>query len=262
MVGSQWIKANGERKATSLDRDMKNSERFLNAFNAIESHLSHTTELGPTATFHELMEKSRFHSHVIQSYRDDLRDFADLRNLLVHKRVGDHLMAEPTDEAVARLEHISKALLEPPKIIPSFQREVLWLHETEPIGHAVRQMLLNDYSQIPTYEDREFKGLLTANTIARWLGATAAEDLVSLDSTTIAQVITFTEDRDICSFIARDATIFDASERFLRYQHTGKRLEALLITQSGRESERLLGIITPWDLPRLFEEINHPPSRG
>ena len=241
---------------------MKNSERFLNAFSAIESHISHTTELGPRATFHELVEKSRLHNPVIQRYRDDLRDFADLRNVLVHKRLGDQLMAEPIDEAVAKLEYISKALLEPLRIIPSFQREVLWLHETEPIGHAVRQMLLNDYSQIPTYEDREFKGLLTANTIARWLGAFASEDLVSLDSTTIAQVLTYTEDQDSCSFIARDATLFDASERFLRYQHNGKQLEALLITQSGRESERPLGIITPWDLPRLFEELNPPPSRG
>ena len=35
----------------------------------------------------------------------------------------------------------------------------------------------------------------------------------------------------------------------------GKPLEAILLTENGEVSERLLGIITLWDLPQIYEAV-------
>jgi len=42
---------------------------------------------------------------------------------------------------------------------------------------------------------------------------------------------------------------FDAAER------NGKRLDAILVTQSGRATESLLGIVTIHDIPKVLREL-------
>ena len=60
------------------------------------------------------------------------------------------------------------------------------------------------------------------------------------------------------SFIEQDAiaTVADGLAAFDEYLSRGKRLEAILITQNGRSSEALLGIITVHDIPKLNQAIH------
>jgi hypothetical protein len=114
-------------------------------------------------------------------------------------------------------------------------------------------MFARSYSQIPIYDGSIFTGLLTTNTVARWLGACVNEEILSLTETSIANVLTYTEDKDNFSFLGKSSTIFEALERFQIYERKGKRLEAILITQRGKSSEALLGVITIWNLPKIHE---------
>jgi len=58
--------------------------------------------------------------------------------------------------------------------------------------------------------------------------------------------------------LRRDSTLFEALERFQDFERRGKKLEAVLITQNGKLSETLLGIITIWDLPKIYEALEKP----
>jgi predicted transcriptional regulator len=235
---------------------MVNSQRFLNAFNSIERHLHKLVKKEKVTSFYSLVDSAGESNAAVRHFKTDLKEYADLRNAIVHERTDEHVIAEPNDEAVAHLERIAFLLLDPPKVLPDFQSQVRTLAITDPIANAVKVMYEQSFSQMPIYDAKTFSGLLTTNTVARWLGDNVQTGIVSLNDTLVAHVFNnYTENKDNFSFLARDSTLFDVMEKFQKYQKGGKRLEAMLITDSGKLSEKLLGIITIWDLPRIQEKL-------
>lgn len=113
----------------------------------------------------------------MRRYRDDLKEFADLRNAVVHERGGGQPIVEPNDWAVARIRAIAEHLMSPPRVLPQFQTSVVTLTPAT-IGEAVVIMHERSFSRIPIYEHTQFMGLLTSNTIARWLSASVADDII------------------------------------------------------------------------------------
>lgn len=112
-------------------------------------------------------------------------------------------------------------------------------------------MYENQISQAPVVQEGRFIGLLTANTIARWLGANVENDLFSVKETLISEVLEYTEDPNHVAFMNPEHTVFDVFELIQQYELKGNRLEAILVTHSGKATESILGIITIWDLPKM-----------
>ena len=52
------------------------------------------------------------------------------------------------------------------------------------------------------------------------------------------------------------ATVANALAAFDKFLHHGKRLEAILITNAGRPTESLMGIVTINDIPKLNQAIH------
>lgn len=235
-----------------------NSDRFLDSFSSIERCLRKITKKGKGVRFYALVDAACKFNHAVGRFRDDLKEYADLRNAIVHERTDGHVIAEPNDQAVEKIKHIASLLLNPPKVIPLFQTEVYTLSVSDPIAKAAKGIFDQSFSQIPIYYGHRFAGLLTTNTVARWLGACVKDDLFSLAETLITHVLSFTEDQNNFSFLSSHATLFDALARFQDWERIGKRLEAILITQNGKPTEPLIGIVTIWDLPKLHKTLMHP----
>ncbi|NIA09155.1 MAG: CBS domain-containing protein, partial [Nitrospiraceae bacterium] len=65
----------------------------------------------------------------------------------------------------------------------------------------------------------------------------------------------FTEDPDNFHFVSKNISLFRVLEFFDNYEKQGKRLDALLITDSGKQNDKIIGIITISDLPKLIRKI-------
>ena len=239
---------------------MSNSKRFLDAYNKIDNHLRRLIGKGNETGFSAIVDLAGKSNAVAGRFSDDLKEYGDLRNAIVHRRKGDRIIAEPNDEAVREIEHIAAQLLDPPKVIPRFKKEVYRLSSSDSIAEAVKAMHALSFSQIPIYDASAFKGLLTANTVSRWLGASVAEEIFELADTRIDQVLSYAEtaDQENYRFLRREATVYDAVVEFQESLNRGTRLEAILITHSGKPSEALLGIITNWDLPEIYRLWERP----
>jgi len=235
-----------------------NGQRFLRAFRQIEGHLRRLTGADSKLSFVEMLRRASRRNPVVRRYDSDLRALVDLRNAIVHD--DREFLAEPTDKAVRLIEGIAKHLLQPPRVEAYFRGEVLCVPPDAPIGEAVRLMYEHDYSQVPVVRDDEVVDLLTANTIARWLGASVPEEVFSVSETQIAEVLRYAEEAETWECVARDANLFDVLERFAHHEREGRRLTALLVTHSGKRTEKPLGIITPWDLTRIHRAISESGS--
>jgi predicted transcriptional regulator len=234
---------------------MSNSEAFLNSYSAIEKHLRSRTGSDRSLSFYQLVERASTSMLEVKRFRVDLKEYADLRNAIVHERSDGHVIAEPNDRAVQDIRSIESLILKPPIVIPLFQQKVQCLEESSSIGKAVSLMHKHSFSQIPITKSGSFHALLTANTVARWLGAQVDDDVFSVDETTIVEVLKYTEDPENHSFLSKGSTLFQVLECFDDFVHRGKRLEAVLITERGKQSEALLGILTVYDLPKVLSKI-------
>lgn len=232
-----------------------NSTRFLNAFNIIEDYLRSKSRKSERPTFYALLEEVSASDRAVRHFKTDLKEYADLRNAIIHERTDCRVIAEPSDAAVREIERIAALLVDPPKVIPHFQTHVSTLKSSDSVAEAVKLMLDKAYSQIPIYDERGFVALLTENTVTRWLGSSLQVDILILSETTIESVLPSTENKDNHCFISAKSSILGVLEEFRRYEDNGRRLDAILITESGRPVHSLLGIITVWDIPGIYREL-------
>ena len=235
---------------------MQNSVKFLQSFNLIERHLRKKLKEKREASFYALVEAASKFDSVINKYKEELKEYADLRNAIVHERTGGTVIAEPNDYAVKNIEHLASLIMDPPKVYPLFRRKVFSISVTESIGAALKLMYENSFSQLPIYKGEKFIDLLTNNTIARWLGSCVEEDIFSLGETPIGEVLKFTEIPDNYFFLDRDAPLVEAMEKFQYFESIGSPLDAIIITQNGKPTEAPLGIITTSDFPKILLELN------
>jgi CBS domain-containing protein len=235
-----------------------NSERFLSAFGAIEYQLRTLTGLEKRTRFYTLVDKGAAINPAVRRYSDDLKEFADLRNAIVHERTDEHVLAEPNDRAVRQIEHIQQLLDNPPRVIPTFQKRVYGMTVDDPIAAAAFLMRQYGFSQLPIYNGKGFRALLSTDDITRWLGECAPTGTVDLNAVTVARVLDChcKEIGKNYEFFRRDDTLFAVLETFQHCEHCGRRLDAILITEHGNPSEDLLGIITIWDLPQLYAAVD------
>lgn len=234
---------------------MKNSQTFLDSFAAIEKWLRSLVSANRATGFYQLVEIASRSNRTVARYRDDLKEYADLRNAIVHERSDGHVIAEPNDAAVADFGRLRSVLLNPPKVIPTFQVTVQTREASQALSEAVTVMLEGSFSQLAVMEEGRVIGLLTSNTITRWLGHEVATDLFSLRETTIAEVLRFTEDPENHCFLGRRSTLFEALARVEDFAARGKDLDAILLTHHGRSNESLLGILTLYDLPKILKML-------
>ena len=96
--------------------------------------------------------------------------------------------------------------------------------------------------------------------MTRWLSARASEEVLDLREASVKDALAHTEDPENHQFLKRDATVFDALASFDAFEARGKRLDALLITHSGKPTEALLGIVTVYDVPQLLAATR--PKKG
>jgi CBS domain-containing protein len=150
--------------------DQTASRRFLDAFAAIEKHLqnrSHEPAMR-RATFYELVDAIAKVDAAVRRYQIDLKEYADLRNAIVHERIGGEPIAEPHMQTVVALEAILRLITAPPKLASVFSKAVIVCSPEEPVSSAARKMRRGNFSQLPVVENR-IAAMLTGETIARWL---------------------------------------------------------------------------------------------
>ena len=101
--------------------------------------------------------------------------------------------------------------------------------------------------------------MLTGETIARWLAAGLEGGVGILEEESVGKVLEHQEVAAGYVLVAQTATVFDALKEFDQSLHSGKALQAVIVTANGQATETLLGIITPSDIPNLVRATTLDP---
>lgn len=230
--------------------NMINSEDFLDYYNKIDAFLKKENDYNLYVTFAQKIKNSS--NKVVHRFKDELLSYGELRNAIVHNpRIGNEAIAEPHDETVSKLKKLYKEITNPKKVIPEFQFEVFGAKENDFINEILIQMKKNSFSQFPVFDtDGNVTELINTNTISRWLSLEIeANGTIIIENVKVKNLIPEIEFKENYKFISRDTSVYEAYDYFINQINTRQRnLDVLFITNSGKSTEKLLGLITIEDI--------------
>tara|TARA_R110002020_G_scaffold285357_1_gene500891 strand:+ start:479 stop:1186 length:708 start_codon:yes stop_codon:yes gene_type:complete len=231
------------------------TSRFLSAYNQIDELLRSQQNAADNITFSNLVRTGAKSNRLIKKHKFALLEFSKLRNFLVHRYDQKLILASPTSQSVERLEKLANSLASPEKLIPKYSDNVVMCAATDPIGKIAQLMREKKYSQVPVVREGIIIDLLTAHTIAMWLAATLSKESEFNADQPVAEVLPFSEDKHSFIFINRNANIIDALSLIEKEYKKGNLLQAILVTEHGKPTEKPMGILTLSDLPALRAEL-------
>jgi predicted transcriptional regulator len=235
---------------------MNNSHKFISLFKKLEKLAADQSQLPRETNFSKMLAKITGGNNVFSYYKEDLQQFAKLRNAIVHESVSDDkAIAEPHDEVVSKLELIVEKIENPPKVIPQFQVDIETIDLGAQISDALDIMYEDNFSQLPVLENDKFHDLLTTDTVARWISANKDEDGYLLENVAVREVLPYKEFQENYRFISRSTTLIEVLRIFREVDYKVQPLDALLITNDGKKEQKLLGIITHYDVSNIVSMI-------
>lgn len=206
------------------------AEAFLNAFGEIEQVLRRQLRAQASTTFSQLLIDATKRSPAVRQFEVDLREYAELRNAIVHQRTDGHAIAEPYVEVVRDIERIRDRLVRPPGLLPFAAQPVVTCEASDHIGSAA----------------------LTAETITRWMAFTLRDNDGLLKEVPVADVLPHAETTDNVTFLGRAARAFDALGAFEEFFQRGQFPNAILLTEAGSTTQAPLGIVAVADIPQIL----------
>jgi CBS domain-containing protein len=231
--------------------------RFITAFNEIESHFRAALGVDEHVEFGKLVREYVATRHLPLKHQDALLAFARLRNAISHEPYRNgRPIADPRPDVVEQIEQLRDLYFKPPTAFSVLgQRDVCSVAPGQPISAALEYVRLFDYSQLPVYDGDSYLGILTTNAIARWLAAQLAATGGLAEAETVGHVLKFAEQHERSRHVPRSITAADAIHRLSTGGQEGKPLTALIITQSGRSTEKPLRVVVDDDLPALVSAL-------
>ncbi|HIU32962.1 MAG TPA: CBS domain-containing protein [Candidatus Pullichristensenella excrementigallinarum] len=182
--------------------------------------------------------------------RGELNLCRELRNLLTHNADPEgNPVAEPSkamlDSLYAIIDYVQKP--QPALRYATPGEQVLRAHWGDPALELMRRMERNGFSHAPVIGKRGLEGVFSVRSVFLYVlerGNVGPEtkvrdfgDLLALDRPGTKYLL-----------LPEDASYHDVRDAFEKYEEKNRRLAAVFITHSGKAGEKLLGMLTPWDI--------------
>ncbi len=229
-----------------------NSEVFIDLFTEIEQKLKEICGDTYHSNFSELIRRARNLNPIAQRFGNDLREYAQLRNAIIHTRRENFIIAEPHNDVISELRRIRNLLYNPPRVSSIIKGVAYIATPKTPIMELMEVFASKGFMRCPVVDGNKIVCLVTAKTLARWI-ITKPTDFQSkyLDA-----IIQFADPSDY-TIVSENIDIVSIVGQFKNAIKKGTYLQAVLITKNGLANSPLIGILTPSDLPRLMELIEN-----
>jgi predicted transcriptional regulator len=232
---------------------IKNSTRFIEAYNKIEIEMERRMKIDRRIGFSERVRRLAGHDPFFKRYRRVLEEFADLRNAIIHERIDGEVIAEPHEKVVLQFEHIAQLLTQPTLIKEKYLCKVDVCFADEMVLNVARQMISKSYSQLPVYNrEYQFVGILTTDAMMRY----QVLNNRNLEGVSIGEVLPVGKDVQRVAFLSPEHSLIDVVEMFEQAMGKGIKLYVVLITKQAKRDHLPLGIITVHELPEIYDQIH------
>ena len=227
----------------------RKTELFLDLYKQLEEAVSAQYDLRESDSAVSFLERRP----EFRSVKSELSYCREVRNLLTHNpKISGRYAVEPSDAMLNLLERTLDRVRAPlrAKHIWVSREKVTCRAVSDRIRPAMLEMEEKIYTHIPILEDGKVVGVFSENTLLRCL---LDEGLVAIDDTArfsdIEKYLPLECPRaESFLFIGKHTLASDIEDMFANALKENERIGLLFVTESGKQTEKLLGIISPWDV--------------
>lgn len=232
-----------------------NYQRFMHAFNELHNVIAKKVNRDPDTNFGELMgAAAKKRDKVIEKYVDEIDFYRELRNLLTHNTInGDEAAAEPSDSLIKEIETVTDKIRYSKQAKDLFLKRVRTFDVNDPLGKVLDVINHVRYTQFPVFDGDKLVGILSSIGVTKYLAKAMDKDINAIKKATVRQILEVEDEQDFYEVIPADKSVFDIEEIFSERIREGRTAYILLIAKGDkiRKKSDLIGIITPWDLPKV-----------
>ena len=234
-----------------------NSEVFLQKYRVLEGLLEKRYE-GRRLSFSVIIEYIRDIDS--QPVRVDLDLMREIRNILSHTAGSDGApVVEPSEETIRRLDEIIEHVRRPYRAadLGTPADRIFCAHPDDGVILVMRGMYQNGYSHAPVIENGRVVGVFSVKSLFDYLVEEGLESIGdALRIRDLGAHIDFEGRGERYMFVAADTSILEVRGMFEKYTERNRRLSAVFVTENGVPDERLICMLTPWDVLS-----DHTPSK-
>lgn len=192
-----------------------------------------------------------------RALRDELDYCREVRNFLQHnERIDGSYAVIPSDamldalrSTLERFEGMGAA-----EDVCTRREKIRVATMDEPLRPVLRDMAEHGYAHVPILADGRVVGVLSESTVLSYLVDDMALEIP--ETATLKQLERLlaldAHEPGRFAFVARREPADEVAELFQASLRQANRLVMVFVTEHGKPDERLLGIITAWDLAKFF----------
>lgn len=228
---------------------MSRTETFLDLYKQLEEELELKYRNSKRRYSSVVFEYSK--DPQSESVREKLDVVREIRNLLTHNpNIDGQAIVEPSEPVIRALEEILEFVKDPPKALEYATKGESIMKATlaNKVLRLMEVMDKNGFSHIPVMRDGYFIGVFSIGTVFRYVVRRGEKITPETTLKDMADFLPVADHLENYGFLPKDASFFQARGMFETVKAKNKRVAVIFITETGKSDERLLGMLTPWDV--------------
>lgn len=237
-----------------MNASRNRAEEFLDLYRQLESDIKETFPDAGNSPIPWLSRRREF-----RHLSGELDYCREVRNLLSHReKIKGSYAVEPSEAMLETLRSTIDRITNPIKAhhIMVGRKQVVARKVNDLVKPALAIMFEEKFSRVPILKDERVVGIFSETDLLKLL--------IESDSLTIDDDTRFSDfERHLpleqhtaekYCFVGRNTYAADIADRFDQADRSEDRIGMIFVTENGKQSERLLGIITTWDIATLSKE--------
>lgn len=251
----------GECPMLDVKTSKSNAEKFIGIYNEIDRYMRKSLDEDERIGHVDLIKKMVKKSRVFAKNKDELMLFARLRNSIVHNPYNSEIdpIAEPHEKIVIKYKDIRDKVLDPARALDTIAvtgKKIYSVTEEEFVVDVMEIMKDNGYANVPVV-DKEgmITGVFSENTVFSYIIENEGAQIRR--STKISEFMEFTpmerHESEFFVFVPKNSLVIEVEELFQKKLKGKKKLALVFITETGKVKEKILGLVTAWDIASNYK---------
>lgn len=188
-----------------------------------------------------------------KKFKKDTEVIRNIRNLLSHVdcKIEGKAAIEINENIIEKFKEIISYLENPPLVASRYITEMFVVDLEEKLEKLIKIMNEKKISHVPVLDkDKKLIGVFSENTIFSKL---SEDEIIEIGKEYKVKdyekyIKLENHSSEYFDFIKRNEELASAQNLFNKSIKKDKKLVMLFVTENGKKTEKILGILTPWDL--------------
>ena len=228
-----------------------NNENYLRLFKKLESLLGMDENNNLKDAYDKAMKKD----NRLKQFKKELNILKNMRNIEAHNQNSDDYV-KIDKKSFDLLNDIIKILEKPLVSYDVATKNVTNRDLKDNVLEAVELMRKNKFSYLPINDKGKFFGVFSAEVLFNYFydtGETFLDNTITFK--TLEDYLTISKHvNENFSFKSRKYLVSKIEDEFMSSYKDNKSLSAVFVTENGNKEEKIIGIITAWDVLNSYSK--------